>query len=94
MAPGAAPMLTITNDGDAPASVDVIAGAGTGVASTVGIDPGGAATVPVTAGEVYSFVPSGPGIRANVTYAFDGGLAGYSVIPADAAAAAIVVYPQ
>ena len=43
---------------------------------------------------VYQLDPGGSGIRAAVSLAGDGALAGFPVWPADAAAPKILVYPE
>lgn len=94
VADGSAPVLTLTNDGDADVVAEVAAEAGAGEATDVTVPAGGGARLALRSGTVYRLVSGGPKVRANVTYSGAGALAGYAVLPADAAAAAIVVYTQ
>ncbi len=94
VAVGAPPGLTIVNDGDREAVVQLSAGAGAAAATEFTVPAGGAVRQAVRAGEVYRITADGEQIRASVTYSGSGTLAGYAVVPADAAASAIVVRPQ
>ncbi len=89
---GPAPVLSIANDGDEEATVRV---SGVGEeASDVRIAPGTTVRVPVEDAAVYRISAEGGRVRANVTYAGPGALAGYDVLPGDAAAEPVVVYTQ
>jgi len=94
VAAGAPPGLTIVNDGDREAVVQLSAGAGAATPTEFTVPAGGAVRQAVRAGEVYRITTDGEGIRASVTYSGVGALAGYAVVPADAAASAIVIRPQ
>ncbi|RLK47741.1 DUF5719 family protein [Microbacterium telephonicum] len=94
VADGPSPVLTLTNDGASDVTVTVTAGAGTDAPVEVTVPAGGAAQVDATAGDAYVLETSASGIRASVTYAGAGALAGYPVAPSDAAAADVVVYLQ
>lgn len=94
VADGPSPVLTVVNDGDADAVVVVTAGAGSDEPVEVTVPAGGAAQVPASSGDAYVLQTSAPGIRASITYAAAGALAGYAVAPSDAAAADVVVYVQ
>lgn len=94
VAPGRAPVLTITNDGDADVVAQVTDGAGAGIATALTVPAGGAARMTLRSGAAYRLVSGGSDVRASVTYSGAGALAGYPVLPADAAASAIVVYTQ
>lgn len=92
VADGPAPQLTLASTSDAAQTVGLtgIDGARTDVT----VPAGGSVTVPVTAGAVYRIEPGDDGIRAAVTYATGGAVAGYPVPAGDAAASAITVYPR
>ncbi|SBS74365.1 DUF5719 family protein [uncultured Microbacterium sp.] len=94
VAPGTSPMLTLTNGGEADVVAEVTADAGAGGATDITVPAGGAARFALRAGTVYRLVSGGADVRANITYSGVGALAGYAVLPADAAASAIVVYTQ
>jgi hypothetical protein len=53
----------------------------------------GSTNVRLAPSEMYDLVPGAGGIRAALSLAADGELAGFPVWPADVAAAPIVVYP-
>jgi hypothetical protein len=91
IAEGPSPMLTISNDEDADA---VVALSGPDGDTQVTIPARGAVRIAVIDAAVYRLAPEGGTIRANVTYRGEGALAGYDVIPADAAAEPVVVYTQ
>lgn len=93
VAAGPSPVLSISNDGDAEAVVDLSGLTGEAV-SSVRIAAGTTARVPLEDAAVYRFVAEGGRVRANVTYSGPNALAGYDVLPADAAAEPVVVYPQ
>ncbi|WP_315551458.1 DUF5719 family protein [Microbacterium aurum] len=92
VADGPAPQLTLASTSDTAQTVGLtgIDGARTDVT----VPAGGSVTVPVTAGAVYRIEPGDDGIRAAVTYATGGAVAGYPVPAGDAAASAITVYPR
>lgn len=94
VARGSSPMLTLTNDGDADVVAEVTTEAGAGTATDITVPAGGAARFALRSGAVYRLISGGADVRANVTYSGVGALAGYAVLPADAAASAIVVYTQ
>ena len=48
----------------------------------------------LTAGELYRLDPAGGALRASVTYTASDAIAGYAVVPADAAAAPVEVRPR
>ncbi len=88
---GPSPVLTVSNEGDAEAAVRLVGPTGE---TELAVPGGGAVRVIVQDGAVYQVVPEGGRVRANVTYTGAGALAGYGVIPADAAAEPVVVYTQ
>lgn len=95
VADGPAPALAITAVGSAPQTVTVESLAGSD-SREVTVQPGVTTVVDVTAGATYRLTPSagGAGVRAGVSYAGGGALAGYPVQAGDAAASAIRVYPR
>lgn len=93
IAAGPAPVLVVASDADVDQVIEVSDADGQN-AREVTVPAGGSVEVPVTAGGVYRLSPSTAGIRAAVSFAGAGALAGYPVPPGDAAAAAIVVYPR
>lgn len=92
VASGPAPVLVLASDSASDQVVEVSDGAGQG-SREVAVPAGGSVEVTVDAG-VYLLTPGSPGIRAGVSYAGAGALAGYPVRAGDAEAAAIVVYPR
>lgn len=88
---GPSPVLTISNEGEEPAAVLL-----TGVSgdTEIVVPAGGAIRTAVQDASIYQVSSDGGRVRANVTYSGPGALAGYDVIPADAAAEPVVVYPQ
>lgn len=91
IAEGPSPVLTISNEGDADAIVQV---SGPDGETTVTVPARGAVRAAVVDAAVYRLAPESGTIRANVTYSGEGALAGYDVIPADAAAEPVIVYTQ
>jgi len=91
VAVGPSPVLSISNEGDEEARVRV---AGPAEEADVVVPAGGTVRTPVQDAAVYQLSAEGGVIRANVTYSGPGALAGYDVIPADAAAEPVVVFPQ
>ena len=92
VADGPAPQLTLASTSDTAQTVGL-----TGIdgeRTDVTVPAGGSVTVPVTAGAVYRIEPGDDGIRAAVTYATAGAVAGYPVPAGAAAASAITVYPR
>lgn len=93
VADGPVPVLTLTSPGDADQTVRVSAADGTDAREIV-VRAGASVDVDVAAGRAYRIEPGVDGVRAAVSYAADGALAGYPVPSGDAAAAAILVYPR
>jgi len=93
VAAGPSPVLAISNEGEDEAVVTLSGVSGEAV-SDVRVAPGTTARVPVEDASVYRLRADGGVVRANVTYRGPGALAGYDVLPADAAAEPVVVYPQ
>lgn len=94
VASGSSPSLVLHNAGDADVAVELAEDAGTGDVDSVTVPAGQAVQLRVRGGEVYRLTTSGGGVRAAVEYSTGGRLAGYAVVPADAAAAEVRVYPQ
>ena len=92
VADGPAPQLHVQNASDQAASVELapVNGAAT---QHIALPAGGAATVALTASTVYS-LSAATAVRAAVTYAGTGKLAGYPVWPTGAAAAPVDVYQR
>jgi hypothetical protein len=95
VADGPGPQLALTAAGDAPQIVTVESLTGSD-SREVTLQPGTTAIVAVSAGTTYRLTPdgAGTGLRAAVSYAGAGALAGYPVQAGDAAASAITVYPR
>lgn len=91
VAVGPSPYLALSNEGDEETRVTVSGPAGE---SDVVVPAGGAVRTRVQDAAVYQLTAQGGVVRANVTYRGPGALAGYDVIPADAAAEPVVVFPQ
>lgn len=91
VASGPSPVLSISNEGADEANVELEGPSG-GVQLVV--PAGGVVRTPVDDAAVYSIDARGGRVRANVTYSGPSALAGYDVLPADAAAEPVVVYPQ
>lgn len=91
VAVGPSPYLALSNEGDEEARVTVSGPAGE---ADVVVPAGGAVRTRVQDAAVYQLTAQGGAVRANVTYRGPGALAGYDVIPADAAAEPVVVFPQ
>jgi len=81
------------NPGDEEAIVAVSSADGT-FRLEVTVAPAGSTMVRLSPRTVYELDPGGSGIRAGVSLAGDGALAGFPVWPADAAAPPILVYPE
>ncbi|WP_425840739.1 DUF5719 family protein [Microbacterium sp. PA5] len=91
VAVGPSPFLALSNEGEEESRVTLSGPAGE---SDIVVPAGGAVRTRVQDAAVYQLTPQGGAIRANVTYRGSGALAGYDVIPADAAAEPVVVFPQ
>jgi hypothetical protein len=91
VAVGPSPVLAVANEGEEEAIVRLSGPEGE---SEVRVVPGATSRVPVEDGAVYRLTVTSGVIRANVTYTGSRALAGYDVLPADAAAEPVVVYPQ
>jgi hypothetical protein len=91
VATGPSPVLTISNEGDEDSVVKLTGGPGAGDHA---VPAGEVIRISVQDESVYQLETAGGRIRANVTFSGDGALAGYDVIPADAAAEPVVVYTQ
>jgi len=94
VAPGPQPQLAIVNPGAQEVAAVLTDGAGAGGPREIRIPAGGSASVDLRAGELYRLDPAGGTLRANVTFSAPDAIAGYPVIPADAAAAPVVVRPR
>lgn len=90
----ATPSLTLVSSSGEPQTVVVSAGAGTGATTDVTVPGAGTATITVRPGEVYRIDPGAGSVRAAVTYAGAGAVAGYPVAPSASAAAVVTVYPR
>ena len=90
---GPPPSLTIVNPGDAEAIVSVSSADGT-FRLEVTVAAAASTTVRLAPRTVYQLDPGGSDIRAGVSLAGDGALAGFPIWPADAAAPQILVYPE
>lgn len=95
VADGPAPQLALTAAGSDPQAVTVENLAGS-ESREVTVQPGVTTIIDVAAGATYRLTPSGSGagIRAAISYAGGGALAGYPVQAGDAEASAITVYPR
>lgn len=89
---GPEPVLTLQNPGDQDATV-VLAAADGGSRVEVIVLAGESTTLRLAPQTVYTLDAASVPIRAAVSLAGDGALAGYPVWPADAAAPPIIVYP-
>lgn len=89
---GPPPRLSIANT-DAVDAVVRIAATDGSFSSDVEVAAGATVEVSLTARTVYSLDPGAAKVRAGVTYAAAGSLAGYPVWPANAAEQPITVYP-
>jgi len=91
VAVGPSPSLALSNEGDEESRVTL---SGPGGESQIVVPAGGAVRTRVQDAAVYQLTAQGGLVRANVTYRGPGALAGYDVIPADAAAEPVIVFPQ
>lgn len=89
---GAPPRLTLANTSDADASVRIAASDGS-FSTEVAVAAGTSFDLPLPSRGVYLLDPGATPVRAAVSFAAAGVLAGYPVWSADAAAQAITVYP-
>jgi hypothetical protein len=89
---GPAPTLTLVNDGDAEASVQLAPVAG-GAAAAIVVPAHGSVATTLAPGAVYALDPGAGEVHAGVSIGGAGGLAAFPVWPSDAAAPAITVYP-
>lgn len=94
VAQGPQPQLAIVNPGAQEVAAVLTGAAGAGEPSEVRIPAGGSASVDLRAGELYRLDPAGGTLRASVTFSAPDAIAGYPVLPADAAAAPVVVRPR
>ena len=93
VAAGPDPVLSVSNEGDDESLVRLSMPEDEQV-TELRVDPGSTVRVPVEDASVYLLDAEGGTVRANVTYRGPGQLAGYDVLPADAAAEPVVVYTQ
>lgn len=91
VAAGPSPVLALSNEGEDDAVVTIDSAAGS---QEVTIGAGATERVSVSAGTVLRLAPGTDTVRALVSYRGTGALASYAVIPADAAAEPVTVYPQ
>jgi hypothetical protein len=89
---GPPPSLTIVNPDDEEAVVSITSADGS-FRLEVTVPAGGSTIARLSPRTVYEFDPGRSGIRAGLSLAGDGALAGITVWPADAAAPLILVYP-
>jgi len=94
VAQGPQPQLAIVNPGAREVAAVLTGDAGAGEPREVRIPAGGSASVDLRAGGVYRLDPAGGTLRASVTFTAPDAIAGYPVVPADAAAAPVVVRPR
>lgn len=94
VASGPDPILTLVNDGGDEIRVRYAAGAGIDAPGEIAVPGGGSVAVPVNGDDVYLISAAGESLRASITYAGDGALAGYAVAPSGAAASSVTVYTQ
>jgi len=94
VARGPSPLLVLTNDDAEDVAVQIVPDAGGGEAVEVTVPAAGSTRYPVRSGAVYQLVPGGDSLRASIGFSDDDQLAGYTVTPADAAAAAVEVFVQ
>lgn len=88
---GPTPSLTVVNPADEPVAVSVAPVHG-GEPFALTVPAYGSMQVRLTARTLYALDPEAP-VRAALSFAGDGALAGIPVWPADVAAAEIIVYP-
>lgn len=89
---GAAATLVVGNAGAEPVVAELTV-AGGDDPQRITVAPGTSAAVPLRAQTVYRLDPGEGSVRAGISMAGDGALAGYPLWSADAAARPIVVYP-
>ena len=94
VADGPRPQLALVNPGPQEVAAVLAGGAGAGEPREVRVPAGGSVSVDLTAGELYRLDPAGGALRASVTYTASDAIAGYAVVPADAAAAPVEVRPR
>lgn len=88
---GPTPALSVVNPSGEPVAVTVTAVDG-GSPLQVTVPASGSVSVRLSARTVYRFEPEAP-VRAGLSFAGDGALAGVPVWPSDVATAEVVVYP-
>ncbi|SIT88862.1 DUF5719 family protein [Microbacterium sp. RU33B] len=89
---GAPPRVTLANTADVDAAVRIATTDGS-FSTEVAVAAGSSVDVPLPSRGVYLLDPGATTVRAAVSFASAGALAGFPVWPADAAAQAITVYP-
>ncbi|CAL4860529.1 DUF5719 family protein [Microbacterium sp. MM2322] len=94
VADGPSPQLALVNPGGQEVAAVLTDGAGAGDPREVRVPAGGSVSVDLRAGELYRLDPAGGTLRAGVTFTAPDAIAGYAVVPADAAAAPVVVRPR
>ncbi len=87
------PGLRLVLTGQAADTVVQIASADGAFTTEVAVAAGQTAEVRIPANQLFTLDPGAAGIRAAVSYATESALGAYPVMPADAAAPAIAVYP-
>ena len=94
VADGPAPQLALVNPGGKEVAAVLTDGAGAGEPREVRVPASGSVSVDLRAGELYRLDPAGGTLRAGITFTAPDAIAGYAVVPADAAAAPVVVRPR
>jgi len=94
VAAGPDPRLAVVADPDADRTIVLTEDAGAGTSREITVPAGDAVSVALDGGATYRLDPGESGVHANVTFAGSGALASYPVVPADAAAAPVVVRPR
>ncbi|MFJ6679916.1 DUF5719 family protein [Microbacterium sp. NPDC091382] len=94
VAQGPQPQLAVVNPGTQEVAAVLTDDAGEGEPREIRIPAGGSASVDLRAGGLYRLDPAGGTLRASVTFTAPDAIAGYAVVPADAAAAPVVVRPR
>ncbi|MFI8631149.1 DUF5719 family protein [Microbacterium sp. NPDC077663] len=94
VADGPRPQLALVNPGAEEVAAVLVDDAGAGEPREVRIPAGGSVSVDLAAGGLYRLDPAGGALRAGVTFTASDAIAGYAVVPADAAAAPVEVRPR
>jgi hypothetical protein len=94
VADGPQPQLAIVNPGTQEVAAVLTEDAGAGEPREVRVPAGESVSVDVSPGGVYRLDPAGGNLRAGITFTAPDAIAGYPVVPADAAAVPVEVRPR